>query len=174
MNSDVGLLLLRVVAGLVVMAHGAQKLGLLGGQGPEGTQKMIEKTGVRPTALWATVVTMTEFAGGALLALGLGGPLPGVAIAGNLAVAIVLVHLQKGFWNMKGGLEFPLVLGSGALAIAMTGPGWWALDRVLRLTYDESLVVIWSILVVAGVVLALASRGLGEQGAVDMRGARGI
>lgn len=131
---DIGLLLLRLAAGGIIAAHGAQKLfGSFGGPGIEGFGKMIEKMGLRPGKAYATVAGGSEFGGGILLVLGLLTPFGAAAVTGVMVGAIVLVHLDNGFFNTGGGLEFPLLLGTTALAVAFTGPGSFSLDAAMDL-----------------------------------------
>src|SRR5688572_23388419 len=80
---DLGLLALRLTAGGLLAGHGAQKLfGAFGGHGLEGTAGWLESIGLRPGKPWATLAGLSEFGGGALTALGLGGPLGPVALQG--------------------------------------------------------------------------------------------
>jgi putative oxidoreductase len=132
MGLDIGLLLLRVVVGLTLAAHGAQKLfGWFGGRGLAGTAQGYERMGYRPGTLMALLAGVGEAGGGALLALGLLTPLGAAAGIGVMLNAIVSAHLSKGFWNTKGGLEFPLTVATVFAAVAFTGPGRFSLDRAV-------------------------------------------
>ena len=131
---DIGLLLLRLAAGGIVAAHGAQKLfGSFGGPGIEGFAGFSEKMGLKPGKAYAVLAGWAEFGGGVLLVLGLLTPFGAAAVAGVMIGAIVLVHLENGFFNAEGGLEFPLLLGTAALAVAFTGPGSLSLDAAMDL-----------------------------------------
>ena len=131
---EVGLLLVRLVIGGTLAAHGAQKLfGWFGGYGISGTGGWLESMGFRPGKLQAAVSGLSEFGGGLLLAAGLLTPLGAAAIAGVMLVAIASVHLDKGFFNGTGGYEFNLVLAVTAIALAFTGPGEVSLDHALGL-----------------------------------------
>jgi len=131
---EIGLLLVRLVVGGTLAAHGAQKLfGWFGGFGIAGTGGWLESLGFRPGKLQAAVSGLSELGGGILLAVGLLTPLGGAAIAGVMIVAIASVHLDKGFFNGAGGYEFNAVLAVTALALAFTGPGRLSLDRALGL-----------------------------------------
>src|SRR5436190_14764259 len=113
MGLDIGLLLLRVVVGLTLAAHGAQKLfGWFGGRGLEGTAQGYERIGYRPGPLMALLAGVGEAGGGVLLALGLLTPLGAAGGIGVMLNAIVSAHLSKGFWNSKGGFEFPLTIAT--------------------------------------------------------------
>ena len=131
---EIGLLLIRLVIGGTLAAHGAQKLfGWFGGYGIAGTGGWLESMGFRPGKLQAAVSGLSEFGGGVLLAVGLLTPLGAAAIVGVMLVAIGSVHIDNGFFNGANGYEFNLVLAVGALALAFTGPGEWSLDHALDL-----------------------------------------
>src|SRR6266851_5993929 len=127
-----GLLILRLVVGLIMVGHGGQKLfGWWGGPGMNGWTQMIEKLRIRPAQPWAWVAALSEFGGGLLLALGFLSPFGSLAIVGAMSVAIATVHLSRGFWTTKGGFEFNLSLIAAAVALALTGPGVYSLDSAL-------------------------------------------
>ena len=128
---DAGLLLIRVVLGAIMAAHGAQKLfGWFGGHGLAGTGGWLESMGFKPARLHAAVVGLAEFGGGALLALGLLTPLGAAAVAGVMLVAIATVHWSNGFFNTSGGFEFNLLIAAVATALAITGPGKFSIDNL--------------------------------------------
>ncbi|HVA86847.1 MAG TPA: DoxX family protein [Candidatus Saccharimonadales bacterium] len=140
MAIDTGLLILRLVVGLIFAAHGAQKmLGWWGGPGLAGWRGAMERMGLRPAAVWAVISALAELAGGLLFALGLLTPLVVAVLIAQSIVIVGKVHLPRGFWNAKGGVEFPLSLAAGIVAIALTGPGADSLDRALNLRYSTSL-----------------------------------
>ncbi len=128
---SLGLLILRLVAGLTLAAHGAQKLfGWFGGGGFSGTMKMQERMGLKPVWFWACLVILGEFGGGLSLALGFLTPLGAAGAFGTMFMAIFKSHWKNGFWNSKRGLEFPLSLLTIALAIGLMGPGSYSLDAL--------------------------------------------
>ncbi len=134
----IGLFILRVVVGVTVSAHGAQKLfGWFGGPGLRGFGGMLAGMKVRPARLWALVAAGGEFAGGVLLVLGLLNPIAGFIVATSMVVAILLVHLRNGFWNSNRGLEFPLQILAVALALTLTGFGPFSVDAALRIALPE-------------------------------------
>jgi putative oxidoreductase len=155
-----GMLLIRVVVGLTFAAHGAQKLfGWFEGYGIAGTGAFMEQLGFRPGWLHATSAGLGEFVGGLLLALGLLTPLAAALCIAVMLVAVMTVHLPKGFFVQKGGFEYNLVLASAALAVAWAGPGDYSLDRVFGLDASGD---VWGLaslgLAVVGTVLQLLTR----------------
>ena len=146
---NLGLLVLRLVLGLTFVGHGGQKLfGWFGGPGLKGTMAMTGRLGMRPVWFWGLLAALSEFGGGVLLAFGLLSPLGSLGIIAAMLVAITQVHWVKGFWNTKGGFEFPLVNLAAALALALTGPGVYSLDAVLRISLPEPAVLLTGLVLV--------------------------
>jgi len=158
-----GLLLLRVVVGGTMAAHGAQKLlGWFDGPGLTGVQGMLRNFGFRQPASMALGLALTECAG-LLFALGLLTPLAALGIVVVMLNAIALVHFKNGFWNGNGGYEFNLVLLTVAVAVAATGPGRFSIDRAL--SWDDNLSGLrWGVgVLVVGVGVSLATLLLGRR-----------
>ncbi|MHB8612792.1 MAG: DoxX family protein [Candidatus Dormibacteraceae bacterium] len=155
-----GVLILRLGIGLIIAAHGAQKLfGVWGGPGMTKWAQSVQRLRIRPAQPWAWIAALSEFGGGLLLALGLLSPLGSLAIAGAMLVAIATVHLSKGFWVSKGGFEFNLSLIVAAAALAVTGPGQYSLDSALGIHLPEPLsLIVGTIALIVGVSAALMSR----------------
>ena len=131
---EIGLLLLRVVVGLTLAAHGAQKLfGWFGGYGLDGTGGFMETLGFKPGRRHAFMAGLVEAGGGLFLALGLLTPFAAAAVVAVMLVAAVTVHLKGGFFVTGGGYEYNLVLAAAALAVAFTGPGVLSLDWLFGL-----------------------------------------
>ena len=152
MSVAFSLLILRVALGLIVAAHGSQKLfGWFGGHGFTGTTGFLASLGFRPAWFWGLLGGLGEFGGGLLLALGLLNPLAGAAISAAMLMAVLKFHWSKGFWGTKGGYEYPLVLGLLGAVLALTGPGSYALDTLLGFSLAAPL--IWVILVLAALVV---------------------
>src|SRR5439155_1943196 len=96
---SIGLLILRLVVGLTLAAHGAQKLfGWFGGYGLAGTGQFLEQLGFRPGRIQAAQAGLAEFVGGLLLAAGFLTPVGAAAVAAVMLVASVSVHLKNGFF----------------------------------------------------------------------------
>ena len=161
-NADLALLVLRISIGVVIAMHGFMKLGWVGkGGSPAGVAGWFGSSlGFRPGVFWAWVSIFAEALGGFLVALGLFGPFPAAAVAADLVVVTIVAHVPKGFWAHEGGWEFPVPLAAGAFAVALIGNGAYSLDAVLGLTYSETLVGLWWIAMVVGVVLVLISRAI--------------
>jgi len=156
---DIGLLVARVVLGLLMAAHGSQKLfGWFGGYGLTGTGGFFESLGFRPGRLFAAAAGFTELAGGLLLALGLLGPLGPALIISVMIVAAVTVHWQHGLFAQNNGIELPLVNAAALAAIALIGNGAYSLDAVLGLTWPAEVVWVVLALGVVGGVANLAVR----------------
>ena len=153
---DSGLFILRLVLGLLFVAHGSQKLfGWFGGGGLKGTAGWLGSMGMRPAYFWAFMAAISEFGGGLLLALGFLSPLGSLGIIAAMIVAIVKAHLPKGLWNSKGGYEFPLLIIAAAFALGLAGPGAFSLDRILGIALPEPMAfIIGLVLVIAGVIAA--------------------
>jgi putative oxidoreductase len=127
-----GLLIIRVVVGLLLVGHGTQKLfGWFGGYGIAGTGQFMESLGYRPGRLNAAAAGLGEALGGLLFALGFLTPLAAAAIIGVMINAIVTVHLRNGPWVSEGGYEYNLVLVAVALGVAFIGPGNASVDNAL-------------------------------------------
>ena len=155
-----GLLVLRLVLGLTLAAHGAQKLfGWFEGPGLAGFAANLEELGVRPGRAWAIVAAAVEFGGGLLVALGLLTPIAALLLVGDLLIAILTVHLTRGFWNHDGGFEFPVALIGGLVAVSLIGPGSFSLDRVIRLALPEQATWLAIVIVVLLGVIAAAASG---------------
>jgi putative oxidoreductase len=155
-----GLLLIRLVVGLTLAAHGAQKLfGWFGGGGLAGTSQMFEKIGLRPARFHALMAGLGETGGGLLLAIGLVTPAAAAVIVAVMLVATYVAHLGHGFFAHKGGWEYNLVLAATALGVAFAGPGAFSLDDVLGLSWSEQ----WGVAalitgIIAGAAVLLARK----------------
>ncbi|MBB3605695.1 putative oxidoreductase [Mycolicibacterium sp. BK556] len=126
---SVGLLILRVVLGLTMAAHGYNKF--FGGGRIKGTAGWFESIGMKPGTFHARVAASTEMAAGIGLALGLLTPVPAAGFVALMLVAAWTVHRHNGFFIVKEGWEYNLVLAAAAVALATTGAGKYSLDYAL-------------------------------------------
>ncbi|GMK40664.1 oxidoreductase [Paenibacillus sp. CCS19] len=125
---DLGLLLIRIVIGLLFIGHGAQKLfGWFGGYGPKGTGGWMESVGIKPGVAMAVVSGLMELIGGVLFGAGLLTVVGAVLIALTMVGAIVKVHGKNGLWSTSNGIELPLIVLVVVIGVALTGAGDYAL-----------------------------------------------
>jgi putative oxidoreductase len=133
-NPRLGQMILRVVLGLIFVAHGGAKL--LGGVG--GTVAFFGSLGIPLPFLAAWVITLLEFLGGMFLIVGLFVLPTAILLAVHMLVGIILVHVPNGFFvigpDAAGGYEFNLLLIAGLLSLLLGGSGFAAVDsRMQRL-----------------------------------------
>jgi putative oxidoreductase len=129
---ELGLFIIHVTVGVLLVAHGAQKLfGAFEGPGIEGMGGALESMGIRPGRHMAFAAGASEFFGGLLLALGLVTPLAAVLIASTMLVASRTAHGGKGPFASKGGWELPLTNAVVAIGLAFNGAGQWSLDHAI-------------------------------------------
>jgi putative oxidoreductase len=127
-----GLLILRIVMGLTMAAHGSQKLlGWFEGPGQAGTTGMFTKLGFRWPAAMALMAGAAELFGGLLFAAGLVTPFAAIALIVVMLNAIITVHWQKGFFVTAGGYEYNLAIIAIATGVSAMGPGADSVDSAL-------------------------------------------
>jgi putative oxidoreductase len=131
---DIGFLLLRLAVGFTLAAHGTQKLfGWFGGPGLNATGQFFTVLGFPPGRRHALMAALGETIGGILLAAGFATPAAAALIIGVMLVAVVTVHIGKGFFAQNGGYEYPFVLAMAALTLAFTGAGSLSVDALVGL-----------------------------------------
>jgi putative oxidoreductase len=123
-----GVAFLRVVVGIVFLAHGGQKLFVFG---MAGTAGFMGQVGIPFPMLAAIVVMAVEFLGGLALVLGLFTRWAAIPLAFDMLVAILVVHLKAGFF-LPNGYEFAFTLLGASLALALLGSGEASVDRILE------------------------------------------
>jgi putative oxidoreductase len=125
-SQSLGIAVLRIVVGIVFLAHGYQKVFKFGFHGVAG---MLGHMGIPAPAVAAVVLMIVEFVGGILLVTGLATRLPAALLAIDMVVAISAVHAKNGFFN-PGGVEFPLTLLAACICLALSGGGAASLKRL--------------------------------------------
>ena len=127
-----GITVLRIIVGIIFMAHGSQKLfGWFGGGGLAGTAQFMESLGLTPATLMAALSGGAEFFGGLALVIGLLVRPAAVALIGLLVVAIFSVHINNGLFMQNNGYEFALAPLGGAVAVLFEGAGRASVDAAI-------------------------------------------
>jgi putative oxidoreductase len=148
---NIALLIFRVVIGLTLAGHGAQKLfGWFGGPGPVRLRQVFEKQGYKPAWFWVSLAIVGELGGGLSLALGFLTPLGAAGIFGAMVMA-AKSHWKNGFFLQKGGYEYTLTLTIASLTIGLVGPGSYALDALFGITLPE--VPVFGVLALAALLV---------------------
>lgn len=125
-TTDLGLLVLRVVVGVVMFLHGWQKFFA---NGTDGVEQMLTGAGVPLPGITAIALPTLELVGGALLVLGVATRVLGVLFALSMVGAIIWIHGAAGFFAADGGYEFVLVLAAIGVTLALTGGGRFSVDN---------------------------------------------
>ena len=129
LNPLLGQMILRIVLGVIFVAHGAA--ALFGDGGPGGLAGFLGSLGVPVPILAAWLVTLLEFVGGMFLIVGLFVLPTAILLAVHMLMGIILVHAQNGFYVVgpgTNGVEFNLLLIAGLLSLLLGGPGMAAVD----------------------------------------------
>lgn len=131
-NDSAANLALRIPTGIILAAHGAQKLfAWFGGYGLEGTGQWMESIGLAPGFIMALLAGSAEFFGGLALLLGfLTRPAAAVS-AFTMVVAIFSVHFSNGLFMSNNGYEFALALLAITVALTIQGGGKYSVDKAL-------------------------------------------
>jgi len=160
-----GLLVIRLVLGGTMAAHGAQKLfGWFGGPGPQGTAGFLSELGFGAAPLLAFALGTAELGGGLMLALGLATPFAAFLIAVVMVTAVATVHWKNGFFATSGGYEFNLLIYAACVGFAAMGPGRLSIDSAASLAGSIS-GLWWGVGVLGASLLAgLATVELGRLG----------
>ena len=151
---DTALLILRVCLGLTMAAHGYNKF--FGGGRIPGTAGWFESIGMKPGMLHARIAATTEMTAGLGLAVGLLTPIPAAGFVALMLVAAWTVHRPNGFFIVKEGWEYNLILAVSAVALAGLGAGRFSLDHALFSStgFYDFLHGWWGLLIAAGLGLA--------------------
>jgi putative oxidoreductase len=131
-TSDIALLGMRIILGIVFFVHGSQKMfGWFEGPSLSGTTQMMSSLGMRSPGMMAKIAALSEFVGGTFILLGLFTHFAAAFIISTMLVAIATVHFKNGFLNTKHGYEFNLSLIGLAFGLMMMGAGAVSVDRLL-------------------------------------------
>ena len=130
-DAGIGVLMMRVPLGIVLAAHGAQKLfGWFGGYGLEGVGGWFDSIGLSPGLYLAALAGSAEFFGGLMMIFGFMTRLGAAAAGFTMLVAIVVVHMSSGLF-LPDGVEFALVLMAACLCLVFEGGGTFSVDQAL-------------------------------------------
>jgi putative oxidoreductase len=132
---NAGLLILRVIVGIVMFAHGYNHV-FRGGK-IEGTGRWFESLGMKPGKLHAWLASLTELAVGPMLIFGFLTPLAAAGVVGVMLVALITNHLKNGFFIFRPGegYEYVLTLACVGLSIGAIGAGEWSIDDAIDLDW---------------------------------------
>ena len=131
-NARLSALVLRVPVGIVLAAHGAQKLfAWFGGYGLEGTGQYMESIGLAPGFLMALLAGSAEFFGGLALVLGVLTRPAALVSAFTMLMAILTAHISNGLFLSNGGYEYALALFAATLSLVFSGAGRLAVDNLI-------------------------------------------
>jgi len=136
-NDSLANLVLRVPTGIILAAHGAQKLfAWFGGYGLEGTGQWMESIGLAPGFLMALLAGSAEFFGGIALILGLLTRPAAIVSAFTMVIAIFSVHFSNGLFMSNNGYEFALSLLAITVALAIQGGGKFSVDKTIASKFE--------------------------------------
>jgi putative oxidoreductase len=123
---------LRLVAGVIFTAHGAQKLfAWFGGYGLDATGQWMESIGLAPGYALAVMAGSAEFIGGIFLVVGLLIRPTSAVLAITMLVAIFSVHINNGLFMSNNGYEFSLALLAISVSLLLSGAGKLSLDNLI-------------------------------------------
>jgi len=130
---NIAALLLRVILGITMIAHGYNHIW--GGGKIAGTAGWFESMGLKPGILHAWLASLTELGAGVMLILGLLNPLAAAGVVGVMTVALITNHFKNGFFIFRPGegYEYVVNLTVAALALGALGPGAWSVDKYLKI-----------------------------------------
>ncbi len=125
-------LVLRIPVGIILMAHGSQKLfGWFGGYGLQGTGQWMASIGIEPGVLMAGLAGSGEFFGGLLLLIGLLTRPAGIVTGFTMLVAMLSVHISNGLFLSNNGYEYALALLAACVSLAISGAGKVSIDQAI-------------------------------------------
>ncbi len=168
---DGALLLFGLIVGLTFAAHGCRNAyGWWGGPGMQGWQGQVAAMGFRPPGLFATASITAELVGGLALAIGLLTPLAAALLVAQSLVIVLAIHWPNGFWNADRGIEYPLVLAGGVVALGLAGRGLVSVDGVIGFAPPPSVVIALLLVgMVAGAIASNVPRPVRDRRPADQR-----
>ena len=120
--------LMRIVVGIMFLMHVSMKFKL--GASAVATN-IFAKNGFEPALLWAYVAMFIELFGGVCLVAGLFTRFVAAALAIEMLIALLFVHLPKGYLASAGGYEYVLLIGAVCFVLAIRGGGPYSVDGLL-------------------------------------------
>jgi putative oxidoreductase len=166
---SLALLILRLVVGLTLAVHGAQKLfGWFAGPGLTRLMQGFEKQRFKPAWFWVCLVIVGELGGGISVALGFLTPLGAAGIFGAMFMATFKSHWKNGFIISKGGYEYTLVLMAVSITIGLIGPGNYSLDALFGIVLPE--VLLFCVLAVAAMIVDIIGLLISRPAVVEPSG----
>lgn len=132
-NNNISMTILRIIVGIIFIAHGSQKLfGLFGGYGLEGTGQFMVSIGLQPGYLMALLAGLGEFVGGLLVLVGLFTRLGSLLLIAVSLVAMFVVHIHNGFFMSGNGFEYILTLLTVSIVLLIEGSGKYSIDNIIN------------------------------------------
>lgn len=160
----VGLLIARMIIGLVMAAHGTQKLfGWFGGYGLSATGEFMTTIGFNQGRAFAAIASIVEITSGVLVALGSLGPIGPALMISVMIVAAMTVHWKNGLFAAKNGIEVPLLYASAALIFAVVGFGPYSLDAMVGI-HDPWVPAFTWVVIAIGIAGGVGNVALGHLG----------
>ena len=160
-TASLGLLIARIVIGLLMAGHGAQKLfGWFGGYGLTATGEFMTQLGFTPGRKFAAAASITEVVAGLLITFGFLGPIGPALMLSVMIVAAVTVHWKNGVFAGTNGIELPLLYAAAAIGLGLTGYGQYSIDSVVGIA--DRLPAAWMVLA-AGAIGGIANLALRRQ-----------
>ena len=155
---NLGLLIIRVVAGLTLATHGLNKI--FGGGKIAGTTGWFASMGMKMPFINAWMAALTEIGAGLLLAIGFLTPLAAAGMVAIMVVAGITTHRANGWFifNAGGGIEYVVVLAAVGFGLGCTGAGEWSVDAAAKIHWAGTTgLIIVALAGVGGALLQLAT-----------------
>ena len=154
-DADLGLLIIRVAMGGMILAHGYNHF--FGGGRLPGAGRWFDSLGIKPGIFHAWVTAIVEVGAGVMFAAGFLTPIAAAGIVGIMAVAGIVVHRHNGFFIVKEGYEYVLVIALTVTGLSAIGPGRWSIDHAVFGWHD---ITGWGGIALSGALGLAAALGL--------------